>query len=323
MVYQYPILYLYPISNLLSSNENFEIDDTLQLNVTHITMPPPGSGSLKGKRKRRCFGSDNYGELLRSKRSVVRITNDDELCCAKAIVVAKAIADEDGRLKVIKDSCSHLQENLARAPHEEARVPIGPCGLDQIKLYNYRLELLFLYIRNNPRRISIHGHICRTRHAIVHKGPQSNKQIKLLMHDGHFDVISKLPGFFNSCYFCLQCEKAYSTEDYRHHTCHKTKCHACLQPNCADYETFKHTEKAELPCKDCGRHFYGVTCQLNHLTHKANGQTVADDEKNVCKSHKKCSICLHVFTSSVQEHMKHRGQQKCPSCTKEVKNKSL
>ena len=33
---------------------------------------------------------------------------------------------------------------------------------------------------------------------IVHKGPQSNKQIVLLMHDSHFDVITKLPGFFDS-----------------------------------------------------------------------------------------------------------------------------
>ena len=40
------------ISNLLNSNENFEMDDTLQLDVTHITMPPPGSGLPKGKRKR-------------------------------------------------------------------------------------------------------------------------------------------------------------------------------------------------------------------------------------------------------------------------------
>ena len=87
------------ISNLLNSNENFEIDDTLQLDVTHITMPPPGSGPLKGKRKRCCFGSDNYGELLKSKRSVVPITSDDELCCARAIVVAKAITDEDPQVK--------------------------------------------------------------------------------------------------------------------------------------------------------------------------------------------------------------------------------
>ena len=227
------------ISNLLNSNENFEIDDTLQLDVTHIPMPPPGSGPLKGKRKRCCFGSDNYGELFKSKRSVLRITNDDELCCPRAIVVAKAIADEDERLKVIKNSRSHLQENLARALHEEARVSIGPCGLDQIKLFEIILdEYQFIVISAK------HGH------AIVHKGPQSNKQIKLLMHDGHFDVISKLPGFFNSCYFCLQCEKVYNTEDYDYHTCRKTKGHACLQPNCADYETFKHTDKPDLPCRE-------------------------------------------------------------------------
>lgn len=35
------------ISNLLNSNENFDLDDTLQLDVTHIIMPPPGSGLPK------------------------------------------------------------------------------------------------------------------------------------------------------------------------------------------------------------------------------------------------------------------------------------
>ena len=118
---------LHNISNLLNSNESFEINDALQLDVKHITMPPPGSGSLKGKRKRCCFGSDNYGELLRSKRiNINRINNDDELCCARAIIVAKAVADDDERLKLIKDYRSNLQGDLARTLHEEARVPIGP-----------------------------------------------------------------------------------------------------------------------------------------------------------------------------------------------------
>ena len=132
------------------------------------------------------------------------------------------------------------------------------------------------------------------------------------------DVITKLPGFFNSNYYCLQCEKAYFNEDYEHHSCHKTKCRACLQSSCPDYELFKQSDKPNLPCKDCGHHFYGVTCQLNHFTCKPNGQLVAHGEKNVCKSHKNCSTCLHMFSSSVQEHMKHCGLQKCPSCSKEV-----
>ena len=40
--------------------------------------------------------------------------------------MAKAVADDDERLKLIKDYRSNLQGDLARALHEEARVPIGP-----------------------------------------------------------------------------------------------------------------------------------------------------------------------------------------------------
>ena len=75
------------ISNLLNSNENFEIDDTLQLDVMHI-------------------------------------------------VVAKAIADDHPQVKSIKDSRNPLQKTLAQQLQEEARVPLDPCGLDQIKLFS-------------------------------------------------------------------------------------------------------------------------------------------------------------------------------------------
>ena len=219
------------ISNLLNSNENFEIDDTLQLDVTHITMPPPGSGLPKGKRKRHIFGTDNYGDFLKAKRSVIRITNDDELCCARAIVVAKAIVDDHPQVKSIKDSRNPLQKTLAQQLQEEARVPLGPCGLDKIKLFEIILcDYQFVVVSAE------HGH------SIVHKGPESNKQIKLLMHDGHFDVIIKLPGFFNSNYYCLRCEKAYTHEDYSHHSCRRTRCHACFRFHCRYFSNIQRNQ---------------------------------------------------------------------------------
>ena len=52
--------------------------------------------------------------------------------------------------------------------------------------------------------------------------------------------------------------------------------------------------------------------------HSQSQWTTETTEKNVCKSHKKCSICLHMYTSTAQEHMKHCGLQFCPSCSKEV-----
>lgn len=96
--------------------------------------------------------------------------NDDELCCARAIVVAKAIVDDDPQSEIIKHSRSPLQKQRALNLHKEARVPLGPCGLDQIKLFEIILcDYQFVVISAE------HGH------SIVHKGPESNKQIKLLM----------------------------------------------------------------------------------------------------------------------------------------------
>ena len=110
--------------------------------------------------------------------------------------MAKAIVDEDEQAKNIKDSRNQLQKQLAQKLHEEARVPIGPCGLDQIKLFEIILnEYQFVVLSAE------HGH------TIVHKGPPSDKQIVLLMHDGHFDVITKLPGFFNSVFFVLNVKR--------------------------------------------------------------------------------------------------------------------
>ena len=108
--------------------------------------------------------------------------NNDELCCARTIVVAKAIMDDNPQVTSIKDSRSPLQRTLALQLQEETRLPLGPCGLDQIKLFEIILcDYQFIIISAE------HGH------SIVHKGLKSNKQIKLLMHDWHFDVITKHP----------------------------------------------------------------------------------------------------------------------------------
>ena len=57
-------------------------------------------------------------KLLKSELFVTRIQNNDDLYCARAIVVAKAKGDDDERL----DSRCHLQETLAGALHKEAHL---------------------------------------------------------------------------------------------------------------------------------------------------------------------------------------------------------
>lgn len=192
-------------------------------------------------------------------------------------------------------SYGSVQTNFTEKLYEDAGVPIGPCGLEQIKLFEIVLsDYQFVIV---PAE---HGH------TIVHEGLPSEKQIMLLMDDGHFDIITKLPAFFNSSYLCLKCEKAYISEDYTHH-CKKTKCNARYQIDCPDYEYFKHTDKPEVPCRNCDHKFYGVTCHVNHLIYKVNGQLVAQDENNVCKTYRLCSVCKRAFSVTSEKHATHCG----------------
>lgn len=61
--------------------------------------------------------------------------NNDELCCARAIVVAKAIADEDPQLKLVKDSHCPLQKNWCK-PYMKKRAylldPEGPMNFEGV-----------------------------------------------------------------------------------------------------------------------------------------------------------------------------------------------
>ena len=74
---------------------------------------------------------------LSNSHTTANVSVDDTLQLdVMHIVVAKAIADDHPQVKSIKDSRNPLQKTLAQQLQEEARVPLDPCGLDQIKLFS-------------------------------------------------------------------------------------------------------------------------------------------------------------------------------------------
>lgn len=80
---------LQQMSRMLNSNENFEMNDSFQLSYTHVRGAPKGSG-----RKRKLRPGHTHPETFkRIKQSVNSIKNKNQLCCARAIVTAKAKVD--------------------------------------------------------------------------------------------------------------------------------------------------------------------------------------------------------------------------------------
>ena len=130
-----PLLRLTPervfsqIERVVQSNQDFRLNESVIVDIVHVEMP---NGSGKRKTRRDNIDLVSY---LQNKRSIVSIKNKDDLCLARALVVAIANINKDKRYKLLADLRRPAQENEARELHRKAGVPIGPCGISEVKQF--------------------------------------------------------------------------------------------------------------------------------------------------------------------------------------------
>lgn len=75
------------LANTLNSGENFEMNDSFNLTFVHVCAGPRGTSILEKVKP----GYRHPAIFKKMRRSVALIKNKDELCCARALVMAKAI----------------------------------------------------------------------------------------------------------------------------------------------------------------------------------------------------------------------------------------
>ena len=177
-----------------------------------------------------------------------------------------------------------LQTRLAQELHQNAGVPLGPCGIEQAKqfqayLTDYQISIVSKEYGNK----------------IIYAGPEKKKKIYLYMHNNHYDVITKMPGFFVRAYYCHTCKKAYNNKE--DHRC-PSACKCCRFPsNCP--------EVSWLACQDCHRLFKSQQCFEQDK--QARG-----DARSVCESLIKRTKCQKTVRRCKQLPEKHRcGLTKC------------
>ena len=119
-------LLLTEIERVLQSNEQFVLDHCVHLNITHVSLPKGGTG-------KRCDYVDTE-RFLKDKRCIIQIQNKDDMCCARAIVTAKAKIDGHEQWNSIRQS-RRIQEELALELHTKAGVPLHQCGIEDVKTF--------------------------------------------------------------------------------------------------------------------------------------------------------------------------------------------
>ena len=230
---------------VIQSNQEFRLNDTVEINVIHVSMPIGGKGTKRSE--------VNLEKHLEKKRSLVRIRNDDNLCMARALVVAKAKLDDDPQYKSIVDHRWPMQTRLARELHQNAGVPLEPCRIEQAKLFQaymteYQINIVSKEYENK----------------IIYAGPEKDKKIYLYMHNNHYDVITKMPGFFARNYYCHACKKVY--DHLENHVC-PNECKCCgFFPICP--------EESWRSCRNCRRQFKSQRCYDQHKQSKGGARPI-------------------------------------------------
>ena len=93
---------LQQMARILDSNEQFELDDSVQLSFTQVRAAPQGSG----KKRKLKLGHAEPQTFKRLKGSVVTVKNKDQLCFRRAIVTTKAKSDRSRELGQLRKGSS-------------------------------------------------------------------------------------------------------------------------------------------------------------------------------------------------------------------------
>ena len=273
------------IERVIQSNQEFRLNDTVTIDIIHV-VTPEGRGKSKVKRT-----TLNIREHLKQKKSIIRIHNNDNLCLARALVVAVARIENDPKFNQIRRSDRDVQLERALQLHQAANVPLGPCGIDEVKLFqNYLFNYQIIVVSGDHNGSIIY--------PPQPPGTDEKPIISLYFHDNHFDVITKLPGFLNKSYFCRRCHKCYSsTSD---HLC-PAMCRSCRGFGCV-------LEGDGIVCNECDRLFKNQACYDHHK------EPINGGGRPMCEVIRKCEKCGKAMDVRKIKDGGHDCGKKCRTC---------
>ncbi|XP_036150650.1 uncharacterized protein LOC118648443, partial [Monomorium pharaonis] len=284
------------VSRVAQSASDFHINDSCTLTTCIIRRVNGGS--------RRKLTLDNV-----AKRSILSITNSDNLCLPRSLVAARAYVERgeirSGELHKhwmsIRLSRGRLQKEKALELVRNAKVniPDNGCTIEELEQFQkYLAEFGIAIVLYEVETLGYGGetlydgtrYVMNIFNSITHT-------LRLLYYRRihHFEPILNLRAAVGSRGFCIACNIAYTR--ISDHKCLQ-KCNRCMgQPPCIT------AVNPHIKCNSCKRSFYNNNCFQRHLKPITLDNKKRKDKKSVCDTLKICNICSRfISTDKKQKH---------------------
>ncbi|XP_032686564.1 uncharacterized protein LOC116851349 isoform X1 [Odontomachus brunneus] len=252
------------VSSVAQSAESHDIAERFLITVYNVGMPL-GRGGKSNKLTR-----ENM-----VKRSILNISNRDNMCLPRSLVVARVYCKHSivrtGELHKKCENIRHPYSALQRCLAEELTrnagivIPEEGCGIPEIERFQQLLSLEnIVIVVYNFRSFGRGVPPLYDRHSTLASRSRIAKYTLNIMYyerSRHYKRILNLKAASASIYYCVPCNKGY-----RHETGHR------CSNTCPRYLGAPPCEKLDarlIGCDACNRVFYGESCFERHRAPKS------------------------------------------------------
>ena len=235
------------------------------------------------KKKFRLNYFPNHQSFCSNQSGIINITNSDNLCGIRAILIAKAYEQK---------------ECIPKADKLEAQIDqlFENCKLDRDKIIKYGLSIqdfreIEHFLKSYQITIFRNDGKLDKDYNIVYQGPFARKFIYISYTQSHYNVIKSVKRYFNRRYYCHFCKYAYS--NINDHSCN-FMCKLCKCFNCQTITIFV--------CKFCEAKCKSIKCYNIHT-------------EKICVKAKICNVCNSV---KLRRHVCGEMSKWCFNCKQSV-----
>jgi len=301
-----PYLYIKDFKDTYFNNNYLDLDFTEVISTSEGDFEITSDTTLTIAIQKNPFSAgrgkivNNKRDML-SKRSILKINNDDDLCLGRCIVCEFADLNNHPQKKQIRMG-RKIQTELTHELYESNGIEKCLPTLETIKDFEEKLDICITIIDGDQFNNVVYPD--------VNDKDYKPKEINVYLYktQNHFDLItsSKIKGFFGVNNYCNKCKKAIG--DINNHKC-KFKCNICCSYDC-DSSSFNFKENScNFNCKDCLRWFPTNKCIDNHKNCKDNKGL------STCDKIWKCGDCKKIMNKKDYPMKTHKcGDYKCNNC---------